>query len=119
MHVAGLPFVKAPTAANGIGNGAWDGGLIVPVQMPVSKATLTLVPQLNLLDDAIAPRSTIAVELWTPQNWDPAGTARQYSADAALAYLLTGELQLDVGGNFGLNQATPDVQIYAVISARF
>ena len=138
VQVAVLPFVKAPTAATGIGNGAWEGGLIVPVQMPVGKATLTLVPQLNLLADVlapddrhpefqgvvnlahpIAPRTTIAAELWTSQNWDPAGTVRQYSADAALAYLLTDELQLDVGGNFGLNQATPDVQIYAGISARF
>ncbi|MCX9146024.1 transporter [Erythrobacter sp. WG] len=138
VQVALLPFVKAPTAEIGIGNGEWEGGLIVPVQVPVGKATLTLVPQLNLLADAIAPedrhlelqgvvnlaypiaaRTTMAVELWTSQNWDPAGTVRQYSADAALSYLLSDELQLDVGGNFGLNQATPDVQVYVGISARF
>ena len=138
IEVAVLPFVKAPTAARGIGNGEWEGGLIVPVQMPVGAATLTLAPQLNLLADAlapedrhlefqgvvnlafpIAPRTTLAAELWTAQNWDPAGTVRQYSADAALSYLLNDELQLDLGGNFGLNQATPDVQLYVGISARF
>lgn len=138
VQVALLPFVKAPTAEIGIGNGEWEGGLIVPVQVPVGKATLTLVPQLNLLADAlapsdrhlefqgvvnlaypVAPRTTMAVELWTSQNWDPAATVRQYSADAALSYLLNDELQLDVGGNFGLNQATPDVQVYVGISARF
>lgn len=138
VQVALLPFVKAPTAERGIGNGEWEGGLIVPVQMPVGSATLTLVPQLNLLADALAPdnrhiefqgvanlaypiaaRTTLAVELWTSQNWDPGGTVQQYSADAAVSYLLGDELQLDVGGNFGLNRATPDLQIYVGVSARF
>lgn len=138
VQVALLPFVKAPTAERGIGNGEWEGGLIVPVQIPVGAATLTLVPQLNLLADALAPdnrhiefqgvanlaypiagRTTLAVELWTSQNWDPAGTVRQYSADTAVSYLLNNELQVDLGGNFGLNQATPDVQLYIGVSARF
>lgn len=138
VQLALLPFVKAPTAERGIGNGEWEGGVIVPVQMPVGKATLTLVPQLNLLADALAPkdrhfefqgviniahpiaaRTTLAVELWTSQNWDPAGTVRQYSADAAVSYLLNDALQLDAGGNFGLNRATPNVQIYIGVSARF
>lgn len=138
VQVALLPFVKAPTAERGIGNGEWEGGLIVPVQIPVGAATLTLVPQLNLLADALAPdnrhiefqgvanlaypiaaRTTLAVELWTSQNWDPAGTVRQYSADTAVSYLLSNELQVDLGGNFGLNQATPDVQLYIGVSARF
>lgn len=138
VQVALLPFVKVPTAERGIGNREWEGGLLVPVQVPVGKATLTLVPQLNLLADAldptdrhlefqgvvnlavpIAPRTTLAGELWTLQNWDPAGTVRQYSADAALSYLLNDELQLDIGGNVGLNRATPDVQLYVGVSARF
>ena len=138
VQVALLPFVKAPTAERGIGNGEWEGGVIVPVQVPVGKATLTLVPQVNLLADAlspddrhlefqgvvnlaypVAPRTTMAVELWTSQNWDPAGAVRQYSADAAVSYLLNDELQLDIGGNFGLNRATPDVQLYVGVSARF
>lgn len=138
VQVALLPFVKAPTAERGIGNGEWEGGVIVPVQVPVGKTTLTLVPQINLLADALAPddrhfefqgvanlaypvadRTTAAVELWTSQNWDPAGTVQQYSADAAVSYLLNDALQLDAGGNFGLNQATPDVQVYIGVSARF
>lgn len=137
VQIALLPFVKAPTAERGIGNGEWEGGLIVPVQMPVGAATLTLVPQFNLLADALAPkdrhiefqgvanlaypiaaRTTLAVELWTSQNWDPAGTVQQYSADTAVSYLLNDRLQLDAGGNFGLNRATPDLQIYVGVSAR-
>lgn len=138
VQIALLPFVKAPTAERGIGNGEWEGGVIVPVQMPVGTATLTLVPQINLLADALAPndrhiefqgvanlaypiaaRTTLAVELWTSQNWDSAGTVQQYSADTAVSYLLNDRLQLDAGGNFGLNRATPDLQIYVGVSARF
>lgn len=137
-QIAVIPFVKAPTARIGIGNGEWEGGVILPVQVPLGAATLTLVPQANLIAGAlapedrhlefqgvvnlaypVAPRTTMAVELWTSQNWDPTGTVRQYSADAAVSYLLNDALQLDIGGNFGLNQATPDVQLYAGISARF
>lgn len=138
VQVALLPFIKAPTAERDIGNGEWEGGVIVPVQVSVGKTTLTLVPQLNLLADVLAPkdrhfefqgvvniaypiaaRTTLAAELWTSQNWDPAGTVRQYSADTAVSYLLNDALQIDVGGNFGLNQATPDVQLYVGVSARF
>jgi hypothetical protein len=138
VQVALLPFVKVPTAERGIGNREWEGGLLVPVQVPLGKATLTLVPQLNLLADALDPsdrhlefqgvvnvafpiadRFSLAAELWTSQNWDPAGTVEQYSADAALIYLLNDDLQLDIGGNFGLNQATPDVQLYVGLSTRF
>jgi hypothetical protein len=138
VQVALVPFLKAPTAERGIGNGEWEGGVVGSVQMPVGAATLTLVPQFALLSSSLEPddrhvefqgivnlaypiatRTTMAVELWTSQNWDPAGTVRQYSADAAISHLLNDELQIDIGGNFGLNQATPDLQLYAGISARF
>jgi hypothetical protein len=106
--------------------------------MPMGAATLTLVPQFALLSSSLEPderhvefqgivnlayplstRTTMAVELWTSQNWDQAGTVRQYSADAAISHLLNDALQIDIGSNFGLNQATPDLQVYAGISARF
>ncbi|WP_298282034.1 transporter [Novosphingobium sp.] len=138
LQIALIPFVKVPTARRGIGNGEWEGGLIVPVQAPLGKATLTVVPQVNLLAGAlspsdrhlefqavfnvafpIAPRTTLATELWTSQNWDPAGTVRQYSADVAVSHLIDSALQVDAGGNFGLNQATPDLQIYVGVSLRF
>jgi hypothetical protein len=138
VQVALVPFVKVPTAARGIGNREWEGGLTASVQVPVGTATFTLVPQLAFLADSLAPgnrhaefqgivnlaypvasRAAVAVEFWTSQDWDPAGTVRRYSADAALSHLLTDNLQVDIGGNFGLNRATPDVQIYGGISARF
>lgn len=138
VQIALIPFVKVPIARRGIGNGEWEGGLIVPVQVPFGNATLTLVPQVDLLADAvvpgdrhlefqgvvniahpIAPRTTLAAELWTSQNWDPAGALRQYSADVAVSHLIDNALQFDVGGNFGLNRATPALQLYVGVSVRF
>ena len=45
------------------------------------------------------------------QHRPPLGTSRQYSADLPVAYLLTPVVQLDLGGNFGLDRSTPDAQV--------
>jgi hypothetical protein len=71
------------------------------------------------LSAPVAPRLTIAGELWTNSNFDPAGTAKQASADAALAYGVSDNLQLDGGANFGLTRSTPDVELYVGTSIRF
>jgi len=101
---------------------------------PVS---MTLGPEADLLADAnghgkhlalvnvvnvagpLTRRLTLAGELWNNFNFDPAGTVRQASADAALAYAASNDIQVDAGANLGLSRATPDVELYAGISARF
>ncbi|MCU0891061.1 MAG: transporter [Sandarakinorhabdus sp.] len=98
--------------------------------------TVTLGPQLDVLADVdgsgrhmgitglvnlakqLGP-FTLYNEIWTSQNFDPSGTVRQYSYDVSLAWLPRPALQLDVGANIGLNQATPDLVAYAGISTRF
>jgi len=133
-----LPYVKAPTAQIGIGNGAVEGGLIMPVNYEInSKLTLTTVPEVDFFKDAIGsgrhvntvqlinlgislPDSfTLYGELWGDWNFDPLGTTRQYSADTALAYGVTPYLQLDVGLNVGLNKYTPGAQAYVGVSQKF
>jgi len=47
------------------------------------------------------------------------GTVRQYSADASAAYLVSNNVQLDAGANFGLNRNTPDIELYTGIALRF
>jgi len=137
VQAAVIPFVKLPTAKSGIGNGKVEGGLAVPLSLPVSSITLTFGPELDLLADAdgngshlalvnlinlsgaIAPNLTLIGELWMSNNFDPAGNFTQASADAALAYLVKNNLQLDLGANFGLTRSTADVELYAGISVRF
>ena len=67
----------------------------------------------------LTPRVTVAGELWSNFNFDPAGTLKQASADAALAYAVLNRLQLDAGANLGLTRETPDVEIYAGVSIRY
>lgn len=139
LQVGVIPFVKIPTAKRGIGNGEWEGGVALPVQYSLPAGfTLTFGPELDLLADsadpgkrhvqlvgtanlgkALTPKLTLYGELWTAQNYDPAGTIRQTSADVAFAYLVAPRLQLDAGANFGLNRATPDAQLYLGLSTRF
>ncbi|HEX8225796.1 MAG TPA: transporter [Allosphingosinicella sp.] len=137
VQLAVIPFVKLPTAAAGIGNGRVEGGVALPVSFTLGQFTMTLGPELDVLADAdgsgrhvalmnlvnvslpVAARWTVAGELWTNFNFDPAGTIRQASADAAVAYALSNDLQLDAGANFGLTAVTADVELYAGLSFRF
>jgi hypothetical protein len=132
-----LPFVKLPTARTGIGNGKVEGGMAVPINYSVPGGwTITLGPQLDVLADFdgdghhvgltglvnIAKQFgqfTLYNEIWTNQNFDPAGTVAQYSYDVSLAWLPQPTLQFDIGANIGLNDATPDLIAYIGMSTRF
>jgi len=137
VQLALIPFVKLPTAKRGIGNGKVEGGMAAPVSFGLGGITATLGPEVDLLADGdgsgrhvalvnlvnlsgmVAPRLTLAGELWSNVSFDPAGTVKQASADAALAYALDERLQLDGGVNLGLTRDTADVELYAGISVRF
>lgn len=138
VQAALIPYVKAPTARIGIGNGAWEGGLIAPVNVKLSSSlSLALQPEVDDLENAAgdghhaavsgdlnlgysAPHNiTLFAEIWGQWSFDPAGTQRQYSADIAAALALGRDSQLDAGVNFGLNSATPGVAPYIGVSHRF
>jgi hypothetical protein len=137
VQVAAIPFVKLPTADGDIGNGKVEGGLAVPISMAAGPVTVVLGPELDLLADAdgdgrhpalinlvnvagpVAPGVTLIGELWTMTNFDPADRVTQASADVALAWLVSNRVQLDAGGNFGLNRNTADVEVYVGASVRF
>jgi hypothetical protein len=133
-----IPYVKAPTARLGIGNGAVEGGALMPVSYKITdKLTLTSVPELDAFKNALdqgrhlntaqllnlaysLPQNvTVYGEVWGDWNFDPTGTIRQASADVAAAWGMTKYLQFDAGLNFGLNRATPGVQAYVGISQKF
>ena len=137
FQLALLPFVKLPTAGRGLGNGKLEAGLAVPINISAPGGwTVTLGPQLDLLADAdgrgrhagvtglvnIAKQLgafTLYNELWTNQNFDPAGAVRQYSYDVSLAWLARPTLQVDIGANIGLNRATPGLVTYVGVATRF
>jgi hypothetical protein len=139
LEVSGYALVKAPTAKRSLGNGEWEGGLLLPIgyEIPGTPLSLGLTPELDWLADAdghghhaamaqvagfgwqVSDRLALTGELRGQWDWDPAGTMRQYAAGASAAFLAGKDVQLDAGANFGLNRRTPDVEFYAGVSKRF
>jgi hypothetical protein len=139
VQVIVMPYVVAPTAKHSLGSGKWQGGVLLPIGYSIGKTpfSIGLTPELDWVADgdgrghhvameqvvsvgwAATPKLNLSAELWRGWDWDPSGTTRQASADAAVAYLLSKDVQLDGGANFGLNRLTPDVEAYGGISIRF
>lgn len=139
MQVAVSPFVKIPTARHPIGNRKWEGGLIVPIQyaIPHSRLAVALAPELDSVADGdghgrhfsmaqvvslgwqATPTLGVSAEIWSQWDWDPVGTERQASGDVSAAFLASSRVQIDAGANFGLNRATPDIELYAGASILF
>jgi hypothetical protein len=140
VAVAIEPFVKVPTAASGVGNGAVEGGVLAPLLFNLPAGwQLSLDPELDVLADAAGPghhlnaislvslgypvtkQITAFAEVWGDLNFDPSGTTFQDSFDLAAAWIpaRAPNFQLDGGLNFGLNRATPGVQAYVGVSRRF
>ena len=130
-----IPFVKIPTAGHDLGNGKVEGGMVLPVSLATKTGiSLTLGPEIDLLGDndgegyhaalanlvnvgfSATSQLSLSAELWNSLNFDPRGTVRQWSVDASAAYLASNRFQLDGGANFGLNRASPDVELYAGVS---
>src|SRR5206468_7720875 len=117
----------------------WDGGLVVPIgyALPRTPFSIGLAPEVDWVADAdghghhagmvqvatlgwaATGKLSLSAEIWGQWDWDPSGTTRQASADTSAAYLISNDVQLDAGANFGLNKATPDVEFYGGISKRF
>jgi hypothetical protein len=138
LSIAAIPYVKAPVARMGIGDGAFEGGVIVPIDYKLTdKITLATVPEVDAFKNSVGegrhvntaqlinvgyslPQNiTVYGELWGDWNDDPVKEIDQYSADVAAAWGVTNYFQLDAGLNFGLNRYTPGVQAYFGVSQKF
>jgi len=139
VQIALDPFVKVPTASRQLGNRKVEAGLLVPVQIGLGKGplTLSLGPELDLLADgdghgrhvatqqvvnlgfAASDKLSLSTELWAMWDWDPSGTGKQASWDGSAAYLVSKDVQIDAGANFGLNDQTPGIELYTGVSVRF
>ena len=137
VALAVIPYVKFPTASRFLGNGHLDGGVILPFTAPLPyDFTVTFSPEVDVLRNGtnaghhinftqsislghpIGKKLTVYGEFYSTIGPDR-GSPNIYTADVAAAYLLTDTLQADVGANFGLNKAAPNLQVYAGLSQRF
>ena len=137
VALALLPYVKLPAAQSGLGNGKVEGGLILPISVSAPGGfTVIVMPEFDYLKNAadsgyhdaidflvnvshpLSSRWTAYTEIFTTQSWQ-AREKPVYTQDDALTYALTPNLQLDFGGNFGLNGGAPRAQLYAGLSQRF
>jgi len=137
--LAVIPYVKIPSGAPTISNGVVEGGLIAPFQLTLPHDFgLTLMSEVDALKDANdsgrhanfvdlvnlnhpvpgIKNLSAAIEFFSSVGTDP-NTPPIYTFDTALIYLLTPNVQLDAGADFGLNRAAPAVQVFVGLSQRF
>lgn len=137
-----VPYVKLPSsspAALAIGNDVVEGGTLAVLQIALPQDfTLLLQTEGDALKGGHDTRRhanfvdivniahvvpgikdlTASAEIYTSVSADRF-TPDQYTADFALAYLLTPITQVDIGTNLGLNRAAPNFQFYGGIAQRF
>ena len=138
VGLALIPYIKLPSSAPVISNGAVEGGLIVPLALRLPQDYLvTLMTEVDALKDEQNHReanfvnlvgvshplpgvegANAMVELFSSVGADRA-TAPIYTLDLGMNFRLDKHMMLDVGLNLGLNNAAPKAQIYTGISARF
>ena len=133
-----IPYVKAPSAPIGIGNGGVEGGLIGPLALNLpNNFVLLLVPEVDVFKNSadngrhgnfifdlnlsreVIKNVTAYAEIWADYNNDPIVKTTQVSFDTAVAWVFLPNVQIDVGANIGLTSATPAIQVYTGLSQRF
>lgn len=131
-----LPHVKIPTAAEGLGNGKVEGGLMVNAGGELRDGfylggTLQLNGGKNEGSDdhrfevvsSIAPYVRLVGGLWGYVEFynevaTEHGSPWVATVDAGLTYLVTPDVQLDLGANVGVTDAADDLNPFLGVSAR-
>lgn len=136
-----MPFVNAPTATGGQGEGGWSGGVRAPMQfqLPAKGWTVSFNPELSAtpneqtsgahlthvetvsLNKDVGHGVNLGAELWGQWDYDPAGHTSQASLDLLAAWVppQMKSVQLDAQVSIGLNHATPDTQLIFGLTKRF
>ena len=133
-----IGFIKVPTAASGLGNNMIEYMLNVPFTTALpNKFSLTVEPAVGLLrnlnnrgyqgdyqmlinlnrpiiGDVVTAALELALDFPGDRNIGP-----RHTIDPSLQWLITPNLQLDVGIYIGLTKAAPDWNPYVGISFRF
>ena len=135
--LAVMPFLKFPTASNGLGNNHYEGGVILPFALSLSEGhDLGLQTEVDLARDSddkngyhpeFVNTATISseirdglsnyVELWT--NLSTEETPIQITFDIGFVYEVGNDSYVDIGANIGLTEVTEDLNLFLGLSQRF
>ena len=130
--------VTVPVGAAPSGAGDWTAGAAVPVSIPLSATVqLSLTPEIDAVVNGSGSGHHIAygsagglglklsnvlslgADARVLRDDDPNEGTTKATVGTSLAYQRGNNLQFDVGGNFGLNRDSPDVEIYVGVAKRF
>ena len=129
-----MPFVKLPTARDGLGNDRVEGGVILPFAKELSggwgfAAMTELDVVRNVDDDSYAPRwintATVGRDLTERLGFfvelatDVGEGSPVISGNGGFTYAINKDLQLDLGVNIGLSRAADDLSVFAGFVSRF
>lgn len=132
-----MPFVKLPTNSNGLGNGAVEFGLIVPLAVRVADGIgIGAMTQIGMFEEAdgrgyapsfvnsatvafdLTDRLGLYTELFTERSIGR-GAEWVVTGDIGFTYALSDNIQLDTGIAIGLTDAADDLNLFVGISRRF
>jgi hypothetical protein len=129
-----MPFVKWPTARDGLGNDKIEGGLIVPVAFALRSGwSLGVMTELDFVRNADNDGYATEWVNTATVSHDIAGDLGGYlevtstltegsdlaTFNGGLTYGLNKNIQLDLGANIALTDATEDLVIFAGVSVRY
>lgn len=132
-----MPYVKFPTAHRGLGNDAYEGGLIAPLAVALPAGWgMGVMTQVDIIEDGdgsgrhpefvntitfghdilgnLAGYVEFFSSVSTEKDSDWVGTV-----DVGLTYGLTEDIQLDAGINMGVTRSADDWNPFVGISWRF
>lgn len=132
-------WISAPTGSDETTADQVEGGVVVPVAMPLSGGWgLSLSPGVDLVSDADGDGHhaawamvvgvdrpfgnwALGAEVWVGHDDDPLGSTTQSTFDLTAVWTppFMADAQLDFGLNFGLDDDSPDVEFGVGVARRF
>ncbi|SNS33065.1 Putative MetA-pathway of phenol degradation [Sphingomonas laterariae] len=138
FSIAAQPFATLPVGGQAIGAGDWGAGLLLPISYDLpGDLQLALTPEVDAATDAdrhgrhlrygsafglgfaVSDAISGTVEIAAYRDRDPADHVTEALAALSFGWQPTADIQLDAGGNFGLNHTTADAELYLGITKRF
>ncbi|TCM17669.1 outer membrane putative beta-barrel porin/alpha-amylase [Novosphingobium sp. PhB165] len=138
LSVAFMPYVSLPTGGQPSGAGDWGAGVLMPLSYELSdKWSLTSTTEFDAAVDQdrdgrhfafsqvigaslqLGTAVTATAEYQITADHDPQGHSVAHLSGLSLGWQPADDLQLDAGGNVGLDRDAPDLELYFGISRRF